>query len=359
MESPIDITVVVPVRNEGRNIRATLTELLDQDYSPDRYEVIVVDGRSDDNTSQVVRHVISERSDRQVRLLDNPGRLSSCARNLGVRAARGELIAVIDGHVKIPTRQLFASMQRLKTQHAALCLARPAPLFMSDGKGTMAEWIARARKTWLAHSQVSYIYSDHEGFVDPVSSGFAYDRAIFEQVGYFDESFDAAEDVEFHHRLKRAGIQAYTSAELTIYSFPRSSLRGLFRQMTRYGVGRIRLIGKHRDAFSIETLVPAGIFLYFALLAAVAALGVWRPLWAAIYATGFAVYAAILLATGIASPPKHKGLLASLKIAAAIATTHLGLGWGLVKETVAGRPWSSPLRGRHQPLATAQRKSTA
>ena len=43
-----------------------------------------------------------------------------------------------------------------------------------------------------------------------MSSGFAYDREVFDRVGYFDETFDAAEDVEFHHRLKGAGIEAYT-----------------------------------------------------------------------------------------------------------------------------------------------------
>ena len=37
----------------------------------------------------------------QIRLLDNPRRLSSAARNLGIRHARGELIVVVDGHCEL------------------------------------------------------------------------------------------------------------------------------------------------------------------------------------------------------------------------------------------------------------------
>ena len=54
-----------------------------------RYELLVVDGRSTDGTRDVVRQFISQHPNVNVRLLDNPGRLSSRARNIGIRAACG------------------------------------------------------------------------------------------------------------------------------------------------------------------------------------------------------------------------------------------------------------------------------
>jgi len=126
----------------------------------------------------------------------------------------------------------------------------------------MAYWIAIGRKSKIGHSKDSFIYSDFEGFVNPVSSGFAYDRSVFETVGYFDEGFDAAEDVEFHFRLKQAGIDAFTSPDLLIYSYPRFSLKALFRQQTRYGEGRARFVKKHTEGFTKETPIPALIFLF-------------------------------------------------------------------------------------------------
>jgi len=328
------LSVVLPIRNEEAFITGTLQSLVDQDYPKDRYEIIVVDGCSTDATRTVVRGFIQAHSDVNISLLDNPGKLSSRARNIGARAARGQMIAVIDGHVLIPNRQLFTTMERLKEKHQAICLGRPAPLLLPGLEKGRRLWIALARASWLAHSRGSYIYSDYCGFVDPTSNGFAYDRSVFERVGYFDENFDAAEDFEFHFRLKQAGILAYTAPELTIFSYPRATLRGLFRQMERYGIGRARLARKHPKAFSKETLVPAVVFLLFAV-APLAVLGGWRfPLAGLGYFAAIAAYWSVLLFTGAALAWKRGHLFAAGHVALAIWTTHMGLGYGFLKATV-------------------------
>ena len=339
----IYLTVVLPVRNEEAHLLTTLEALADQDYPKERYELLVVDGRSTDGTRRVVERFIREHPDVNARLLDNPGLLSSRARNIGVCTAKGQLIAVIDAHVHIPNDQLFATMERLKERHQALCWARPAPLLVPGLDQGMPFWIALARKSWLAHSRDSYIYSDYEGLVDPVSSGFAYERSVFERVGYFDEAFDAAEDVEFHHRLKQVGIQAYTSPELTIYSYPRATLRGLFQQMTRYGVGRARLVRKHRDAFTKEVLIPPAVFLLFATFPLIMVLACWVPLLGYVYVGVLAAYWLILSATGFRIALARKQFLPGLFIAMAIWTTHMGVGWGFLKAAPLPRRLDSQL----------------
>ena len=331
MSDEIYLTVVVPIRNEEHCIRETLDALAAQDYPQRRYELVVVDGRSTDATRDVVTSFVRERPDVNVRMMDNPGRLSSRARNIGIHAARGQLIGIIDGHVHVPNDKLFANMERLKEENGALCLARPAPLLTPYGKEGTAFWIAVARKSWLAHSRNSYIYSEHEGFVDPVSSGFAYDRSLFDRVGYFDETFDAAEDVEFHYRLKEAGIEAYTSPDLTINSCSRESYRALFRQMTRYGIGRARLVRKHPRAFTKETLIPPTIFLYFACLPLAAVSCLWLPWVALAYALGLMAYCAILCGSGLGAAHGRGRPIHGLAVALAIWTTHVGLGLGFVR----------------------------
>lgn len=327
----IYLSIIIPVRNEERFIEETLTALAGQDYPKDRYELIVVDGMSTDATCSRVEKFIEEHPKVNTVLLSNPGRLSSRARNIGISAARGRLIGVIDGHVFIPNDKLFHNMERLKEENQALCLARPAPLDVPGLTEGTAYWIAVARKSWLGHSRGSYIYSDVEGFVDPVSSGFAYDRSVFEQVGYFDESFDAAEDVEFHFRLKQAGILAYTSAYLLIYSYPRDSLTALFRQQVRYGEGRARFVHKHRDGFTKETPIPALIFLFFAGCPLVWMSHKLLPAFALLYTLVMSLYWVILLGTGMREGLIRKHLLAGIVVSIAVWTTHMGLGWGFLK----------------------------
>ncbi|HMA43558.1 MAG TPA: glycosyltransferase, partial [Gemmatimonadales bacterium] len=94
------VTIVVPCRNEERYIVECLDSILACDYPPDRLEVLVVDGMSDDGT----RTVLAEYAARNplVRVLDNPRRITPVALNLAIRAARGEVIVRMDAHVVYP-----------------------------------------------------------------------------------------------------------------------------------------------------------------------------------------------------------------------------------------------------------------
>lgn len=327
----IYLSIIIPVRNEERFIAETLLALANQDYPKDRLEIIIVDGRSTDSTRAEVERFIADHPELNVRLLDNPGILSSCARNIGVRESKGQLIGVIDAHVFIPDKNLFFNMERHATENNALCLSRPAPLDVPGLSKGKPFGIAVARKTWLGHSRSSYIYKEFEGFVDPVSSGFAYDRCVFERVGYFDESFDAAEDVEFHFRLKEAGIEAYTSRKLLIYSYPRNSFRALFRQQTRYGEGRARLVKKHPGGMTLETPIPAAIFLFFVMSPLIVLASLGFPLIGIIYAALMSLYWLPLLVTGFAEALNRKRFFSGILVSLAIWTTHMGLGWGFLK----------------------------
>ena len=121
----------------------------------------------------------------------------------------------------------------------------------------MQRAIAAARASRLGHHPASHIYSDREGFVPPHSVAVAYRRGVFDTVGLFDERFDACEDVEFNHRVARAGLKCWFTPRVQVHYYPRASLVGLFRQMVRYGRGRIRLLRKHPETFSLPGFVPA------------------------------------------------------------------------------------------------------
>lgn len=339
MGNSIFLSIVIPVRNEEKYIQQTLESLINQDYPKERYELIVVDGRSTDLTILIVQKFIADHPDVNIRLEDNPGILSSRARNIGIRTSKGQLIGVIDGHVHIPDKQLFTSMEKFRNETGMLCLARPAPLDVPGLDDGLAYWIAVARKSFLGHSSGSMIYSSYEGQCDPVSSGFAYDRSVFEKVGYFDESLDAAEDVEFHHRLKKAGIVAYTSPKLIIYYFPRSTFRDLFKQQERYGEGRARFVQRHVSGLTWETPIPSMLFLFFLLLPGVLCVQEWYPLFSLLYAAAGLTYWCMLLGVGFTESFKRRRVLAGVTIAYAIWIIHMGLGWGFLKTII--RPSTS------------------
>jgi glycosyltransferase involved in cell wall biosynthesis len=327
----IYLSVVTPVKNEEPFIRKTLEMLIHQNYPSERFEIIVVDGESNDATRDIVNEMISNYPKNNIKLLSNPSILSSSGRNIGVKNSQGELIAVIDGHIYIDNNELFQTMERITEEKKALCLARPAPLLAPHLKNQKAIWIAIARKSFLGHSKKSYIYSNKEGFVEPESSGFAYKKELFKRYGYFDENFDAAEDVEFNHRLNLNSIKAYTSPKLKIFYYPRDNLIALMKQQIRYGVGRARFSMKHTKGLSLEVLV-IGLFPLFVLSVPLSLLIEPKAFTlSAIPVIIFMAYNLILSTCSIKEALKTKSLHSLFYIYAAIFLIHFGNGYGIFK----------------------------
>jgi glycosyltransferase involved in cell wall biosynthesis len=311
------ITVVMPVRNEARFIGNTLGQLLRQDYPVDRFEIIVADGMSDDGTPEIVRAIAQSYS--QVRLFDNLKSLSSAGRNIGFKNGRGDYFLVVDGHCFIPDDQLLVNLVRCFDASGADCLGRPQRLD-PPGLTLFQQAVALARQSRLGRSGSSLIYSDYEGYASPVSNGAAYRKALFEAVGYVDESFDACEDVEFNYRVERAGLKCFTSPILEVKYYPRGNLGGLFRQMARYGSGRLWLLFRHPATISVETLVPP------VFICGLVALPFARSAFLAIC---YGLYLTLLVGVSLSVASRH-GLRFLPYLPAIYIVVHAGVGWGFL-----------------------------
>ena len=248
------ISVVIPVRNEEPHIAAVLDALLAQDYPDDRFEVLVVDGHSTDNTREVVESY--SKRHKNIRLFSNPQYLSSAARNIGIRESRGDIILIVDGHCLIDNLAMLASVDHAMRKPGVFALGRPQPLFLENATQTQRA-IAMARHSPVGHHPDSFIYSDQPQIVPAISTAVAYRREVFDQIGLFDERFDACEDCELNYRFDQAGMSCYFTPDIAVRYKPRSSIFGLSKQMFRYGRGRIRLAKKQPNSFSWKMFLPA------------------------------------------------------------------------------------------------------
>jgi glycosyltransferase involved in cell wall biosynthesis len=349
------ISVVIPVRNEEANLAALFEDLLREKYPPDRYEILVADGNSTDRTREIVERYAREPMPRVV-WLPNPRQLSSAGRNVGVEASRGELILFIDGHCRISSPTLFLDTARIMQATGADCLCRPQPL-TCPGNTWFQDVVARARATLIGHGRDSTIYATgQDGFVDPTSSGATYHRSVFNRVGMYDERFDACEDVDFNYRVFMAGLSSYLSSRCAVSYRPRSSLGGLFKQLVRYGRGRVRFVRKHPDAFSISQLVPAA---FVAWLAGGGLASCISTLAAKVFFATLVPYAGLVLAFSGWLGLWH-GWRDFFVAPAVYLTVHVGLGMGFWAE--AGRSvldWlrATPKRSSARPVSgTAARR---
>jgi len=322
------ISVIVPVRNEARFIENTLDQLVAQDYEPERFEILVVDGESTDNTPEIVQE--SAVTHENVKLLYNPKRLSSAARNIGIKAARGDVVLVVDGHCEIPDRRMLRHVAEAFAISGADCVGRPQPLQVA-GATPLQQAIAIARASRLGHHPDSLIYSRTPQLAPAASVAVAYRREVFERVGFFDERFDACEDYELNTRCDRAGLICYFAPETAVRYFPRKTLVGLFRQLFRYGRGRVRLWRKHPATLGFGTGIPA-MFVTGAAVGWIPGL-LFPPLLAAY---GAALLISFMLVLGcsatLAWRQRRLGLVALLPTV--FVTIHTACGCGVLAEMI-------------------------
>jgi polysaccharide deacetylase family protein (PEP-CTERM system associated) len=332
------LSVIVPVRNEAAHIAGTLRQLLTQDYNADRFEILVADGRSTDATRDIVRGFQADHAN--LELLDNPLVFSSAGRNRAIEAARGDIVVIVDGHCDLANPNYLADLVDAFARSGADCIGRPQPLDVS-GATALQRTIAAARACWLGHNPGSHIYSAEERYVLPHSVAVAYRREVFATIGLFDESFDACEDVEFNHRLAQAGLSCFFTPQARVFYYPRPSLGQLFRQMVRYGRGRIRLMRKHRETRSLPCVAPAA-FVLATLLAALLAVivpGLRLPL-----AALWSIYPLVLFGESLRLAWRGGDLRRLALLPPVFATIHAGAGVGVLAEACRRQRPRDPVR---------------
>lgn len=330
MAGSVLFSIVVPMRNEEWYVRETVQSLLDQELPAEACEILVVDGGSTDRSREIVANLA--RTHGNIRLLDNPLQRSAPARNVGVRAARGRYIGIVDCHSFVKS-DFLTTAARLFEETGADCLGRPVELFI-PADSYLQRAIGAARTSWLGHNMVSPRYSSERGAVSPLSVGIVYRRQVFDSIGLFNESLGACEDVEFNHRLQRAGMRTWTDPALLCWYHPRPSFVALFRQLERYGYWRYRLLRTEQRAFHISQAAPAGATV-LALTSVAGAMAGWIP--AAVPISLAGLYLAVLILAS-ARAARRRGLRYLPLLPVAFAAIHAGAAVGFTRGALSEVP---------------------
>lgn len=321
MKQPF-VSVVSPVYNEAAYIEGMLGSLFANDLPADRYEVLVVDGMSDDGTREAVRRLMREHPN--LRLLDNPDKTVPYAMNAGIRAARGDVIVRVDGHAEVAPSFLRSLLEELEAHPEAACVGGTIE---NVHENRVAEAVALAMASPFGVGDARYRLADREGYVDTLLFG-AYRAEVFDEIGLFDEVLTRNQDDELNYRLTSAGHRIWLSTRISSRYYVRASYRKLWRQYFQYGYWKVYVNRKHRTVTSLRQLAPIALvaFLLLGGLGAVFAPGL-RPL----YGLGLGVY---LLAGIGAAWLKARRPGPTLRVFAAFATMHLAYGLGYLEGLV-------------------------
>ena len=227
------ISVVVCSYNGGRTIRDSLEGLRRLDYP--NYDVIVVDDGSTDNTAAIAGQY-------DVRLIRTPNRGLSSARNTGLAAATGEIVAYLDDDAYPDPHWLtYLAATFLSTSHAGVGGPNIAPA----GDGPIAECVARA-----PGGPVHVLITDREAEHIP-GCNMAFRAACLEAVGGFDPRFrTAGDDVDLCWRLQDRGWTLGFHPAAMVWHHRRNSVLTYWRQQIGYGRAEAMLERKWPEKYN-------------------------------------------------------------------------------------------------------------
>jgi glycosyltransferase involved in cell wall biosynthesis len=223
----MNISVVVPVRNEEASIREFLDGLINQTWKP--HEIIITDGGSTDSTPEI----ITEYKERgaPLQLIKVPAALPGRGRNLAAAQASGEWLAFIDAGVRPENNWLE-------------CLAKRASK-ANDVDVVYGSYHPVTDTLFKECAAIAYLPPPKEvegGLFTraPSIASALVRRKVWESIGGFPENLRSAEDLLFMNKVEQAGYRIVNAPDAVIHWNLQPTFQQTFRRFVVYARNNIR-----------------------------------------------------------------------------------------------------------------------
>ncbi|WEE37425.1 glycosyltransferase family 2 protein [Lactiplantibacillus paraplantarum] len=258
------VSIMVPAHNEGIVIVKTLQSLLNFDYPKDRYEIIIINDNSDDNSAELLAEVQALYPHRNLKVINtdktNGGKGKSNALNIGLKQARGSLISIYDADntpQRTALRYLVAEL--MSDQRLAAVIGKFRTRNKDASLLTRFINIETLSFQWMAQAGREKLFK----LCTIPGTNYVIRRDILEKIGGWDVKA-LAEDTEISFRVYRMGYRIRFQPLAVTWEQEPQTLDVWFHQRTRWVKGNIYVILKNARLLFTKTGRPIRFdLLYF------------------------------------------------------------------------------------------------
>jgi glycosyltransferase involved in cell wall biosynthesis len=222
------VSVIVPVYDDPHGLRACLRALAAQTYPADRFEVVVVDNGSRTDLRDVVAAFPGFRIERE----EAPG--SYAARNRGIEASKGEILAFTDSDCLPEPAWLEAGVRALAAAPDCGAVGGAIRMFAAN-----PERITAFDLHDLVWGMPQRVYVQRYGLA--ATGNLFARRSTFDRVGPFDPGFRSCGDCEWSFRMTASALRLGYAADAQVRHSTRSSFAQFVRRRRRIAGGYHRL----------------------------------------------------------------------------------------------------------------------
>lgn len=210
------VSIIVPAYNSSANIGRFLDSILKQTYK--NLELIIVNDGSKDNTREIIENFINKNQNFKIISVNQENQGMAASRNNGFDISKGEYIWFLDSDMELPSgKEAEECVKKCESENLDALMVPER----SQGRGLWARcrgFEKRINDDDINKNAVRFMR-----------------RNVLEKVGAYDSSLTAAEDFEFHNRVKRANFKFALINQIFIYHHEVESIRKMINKTFNYG----------------------------------------------------------------------------------------------------------------------------
>ena len=258
----MELSIIISTYNNAQSLLRTLHSVAEQECDKSRWECVVVNNASTDNTQAVVEEFIAQHPELNLRIVKEPQQGLSYARNCGIAESKGQILVFIDDDETVNTEFVSAYLD-LFNNHGAFI-----------GAGAVKACYDSARPKWMSHYTEKMIANPIDlgdkvvtitSTVTPAGGNMAFNREIFSLYGGFNTSLGrkgsellGGEENDVFDRIRSLGERVFYAPNAIVYHhIADSKLTPEYFDKLSYGVGvskrlRAENNGAQRELFADE-----------------------------------------------------------------------------------------------------------
>jgi len=225
------VSIIVPIRNEATNIKACLKSITSNTYPHDKYEIIVIDDFSTDNSFQIISELnhpkvsIVQMKDS---LVDDSESHKKVALKKGIEKSRGNLIIQTDGDTLVPTDWLNLHVQNYNKKK----ICSTGPIKIDKGRNLLTNFQALDNIGMMAVTNAG-IKSGHWHLANGANMSYIKETAGIEQ-GMDLASGDDVFKIQELAKVDKRSVDFILSQNSIVTTAPMNSFFSFFQQRKRW-----------------------------------------------------------------------------------------------------------------------------
>lgn len=247
------LSLIIATYNRSQSLLRTLSSVVAQSAPAQLWECVVVNNNSTDDTIDVFARFAAENQAFNLRMVTETEQGLSAARNCGIRASVGEIVAIVDDDETLESSYIESYIEFFDSFPTAMAAGGAVRAVY---EGSRPRWMSHYTERMIANPlDLDVVVTIFPKNRVPAGGNMAFRREVFERVGLFNprlgrngQSLIGGEENDLFARLRAAGELLYFVPNAAIdHHIPQSKLTDDYFDRLSYNVGRSKRLRAEAD----------------------------------------------------------------------------------------------------------------